>query len=876
MSTPIDRTDSAATPNTAQSNPVKRRKADTVDVFLSQAGFSPDGESFFAALARFLAQSLQMDFVSICRLAGVPLTAVPLSSWADGQFHDYPAYRLQDTPGVPVLAQGLCCYADKVCQLFPNDGVLNFLQAESYVGITLKGHTGQAIGLITVAGRSKLINPIHAEATLARVALRAAGELERLDAAAVLHTSETRFRSLVENIPNIAVQGYAKDGTVLFWNAACEKLYGYSPEDALGGNLLDLIIPTPMREGVKAAVEHMLDSGEPIPMGELQLRRKDGSMVDVLSSHALVTPANQPAEMFCLDFDLTERKQSEAKLQLAASVFQHAREGIIITDSQGCILDVNDTFTRITGYCRDDVVGRNASLFNSGRQEPAFYAVMGQALNEQGHWSGEIWNKRKDGEIIAVMVTTSAVRDTQGITQQYVALFSDVTAIKANESMLDRMAHFDALTGLPNRLLLGDRLHQGMAQATRRGETLAVVFLDLDGFKAINDRLGHEAGDLVLIAVANRMKQALREVDTLARIGGDEFVAVLPNLTDPLAGEPLLKRLMEAAAQPVSIGDQSVSITASVGMSFFPQAQDIAADQLLRQADQAMYQSKIAGKNRYQIFDAAHDNHLRDSHESLKRIGLAVEKREFVLHYQPKVNMRTGKVIGAEALIRWQHPEKGLLSPATFLPLIEDHPLAVTVGEWVINAALIQVALWQAQGLDMPVSVNIGARQLQQTDFVDHLRGILAAHPAVPQGKLELEVLETSALEDIAQVSQVIEACTAMGVMFALDDFGTGYSSLTYLKRLRVALLKIDQSFVRDMLEDPDDLAILEGVIGLAAAFKRKVIAEGVETAAHGSLLLKLGCELAQGYGIARPMPADQLPAWVVSWRPDPSWSDPL
>jgi EAL domain-containing protein (putative c-di-GMP-specific phosphodiesterase class I) len=298
------------------------------------------------------------------------------------------------------------------------------------------------------------------------------------------------------------------------------------------------------------------------------------------------------------------------------------------------------------------------------------------------------------------------------------------------------------------------------------------------------------------------------------------------------------------------------------------------ADQLLRQADQAMYQAKLAGKNRYHLFDAEQDRSVRGHHESQDRVQHALQAGEFMLYYQPKVNMRTGKVVGAEALIRWQHPEQGLLLPAAFLPVIENHPLAVDIGEWVIHTALTQMELWHADGLDIPVSVNVGARQLQQPDFVDRLRAILAAHPGIQPSCLELEVLETSALEDVAGVSRVIETCRDMGVMFALDDFGTGYSSLTYLKRLPASLLKIDQSFVRDMLDDPDDLAILEGVIGLATAFRRNVIAEGVETLEHGALLLQLGCDQAQGYGIARPMPAHHMPAWCVAWRPDAAWGD--
>jgi diguanylate cyclase (GGDEF)-like protein len=466
------------------------------------------------------------------------------------------------------------------------------------------------------------------------------------------------------------------------------------------------------------------------------------------------------------------------------------------------------------------------------------------------------------------------VRDADGRPLQYVALFSDITTLKEHQHQLEHIAHYDALTNLPNRVLLADRLQQAIVQAHRRNNQLAVAYLDLDGFKSINDQHGHKVGDQVLIAVAARMRQALREGDTLSRLGGDEFVAVLSDLDDVAASLPLLTRLLAAAAQVVQFEGLELHVTASIGVTFYPQVDEIDADQLMRQADQAMYQAKLAGKNRYQIFDATHDIHLREFHESLEGIRYAFDRNEFVLHYQPKVNMRTGQVVGAEALIRWQHPSRGLLEPSKFLPVIENHPLAIAVGEWVIETALTQMDRWDAEGLQLPVSVNIGARQLQQANFVDRLRSLLADHPNMRYGNLTLEVLETSALEDIALVSQVIESCNQIGVQFALDDFGTGYSSLTYLKRLRVSMLKIDQSFVRDMLEDPDDLAILQGVIGLAAAFKRDVIAEGVETVEHGTLLLQLGCELAQGYGIARPMPATEMPNWAANWIPDSAWTE--
>jgi diguanylate cyclase (GGDEF)-like protein/PAS domain S-box-containing protein len=570
--------------------------------------------------------------------------------------------------------------------------------------------------------------------------------------------------------------------------------------------------------------------------------------------------------------DITTRKQAEEDLKLAASVFSHAREGIMITRADGTIVNVNEAFERITGYTREEALGQTPRLLNSGRQSPAFYTDLWRDLLAQGYWYGEVWNRRKNGEVYAEMQTISMVRDAQGQPQHYVSLFSDITASKEHQRQLEHIAHFDALTSLPNRVLLADRLHQAVSQCQRRGQLLAVAYLDLDGFKAINDSFGHDAGDQLLMAVSARMRDTLRDGDTLARIGGDEFVAVLVDLSDVGACVPLLTRLLAAASQTLQVGEHKLQVSASLGVTFYPQSDDVEAEQLLRQADQAMYQAKTAGKNRFHIFDAEQDRSARGHHESLEHIRRALVQQEFVLFYQPKVNVRTGQVIGAEALIRWQHPQQGLLAPGMFLPVIENHPLAVDIGEWVLHTALTQMELWHSQGLDLPVSVNVGARQLQQPDFVSRLAEILAQHPQVRPSCLELEVLETSALGDIAGVSQVIETCRAMGVMFALDDFGTGYSSLTYLKRLPVTLLKIDQSFVRDMLADPDDLAILQGVIGLAQAFHRQVIAEGVETRAHGARLLELGCELAQGYGIARPMPAVSMPLWVGNWHTQAVW----
>lgn len=566
------------------------------------------------------------------------------------------------------------------------------------------------------------------------------------------------------------------------------------------------------------------------------------------------------------------RHARDADARLAATVFTHAREGIIITDPAGAIVEANQAFADLSGYAISELIGRNPRMLGSGRHPPDFFHNLWADLGEKGHWYGEIWNRNKQGEVFAVMVTIGTVFDLRGRVRHYVGLFSDITLQKAHEQQLEHIAHYDALTGLTNRVLLGDRLRQAMMQCRRRSRQMAVVFIDLDGFKAVNDQHGHDCGDALLVAISSRMREALREGDTLARIGGDEFVALITDLSNAQSLEPMLERLLAVVAEPFRVREVSLQVSASVGVAMYPQHEELDGDQLLRQADQAMYAAKQAGKNRYHFFDVERDRDVRERIERNDRVQQGLKEGEFELYFQPKVNMRDGRVFGVEALLRWRHPEHGVILPGEFLHSFESTPLAVLLGEWVIEAALKQMAAWGARGLKLPVSVNISAQHLQSSGFVSRLSALLDRYPHVSPDLLELEILESSALEEIELACRVITECGRMGVQFSLDDFGTGYSSLSYLKRLPVACLKIDRSFVRDMLDDPDDLAILEGVIGLASAFKRQVIAEGVESERHGLHLLVLGCDIAQGYGIARPMPADQLEHWIGHWSLPASW----
>ena len=615
---------------------------------------------------------------------------------------------------------------------------------------------------------------------------------------------------------------------------------------------------------------------------EHRIRHRDGHWLWIQASGAVVShepQSGKPLRVCGTHQDITQRKQVEQSVReresLLSNILDNVDAYIYLKDTEGRYLFANRAIRELWHADMEQIVGQRDEKFFDAQSAAKIHRDDLRVLTkgETLHLEEETNTLSDSGGTSVYQTTKLPLRHDDGEIYALCGISVDITRQKKHQKELEYIAHYDALTHLPNRVLLSDRLKQAMAQAHRSQRQLAVVYLDLDGFKPINDQYGHQVGDELLKAVAVRMKQTLRQGDTIARLGGDEFVAVLIDYPAASEGEKLLKRLLEAVARPVRIHDLVLRVSASLGVTFFPQSEEQDADQLLRQADQAMYLAKVAGKSRYHFFDSELDRDTRGRHKSLERIGQALAQDEFELYYQPKVNMRSGKLIGVEALIRWQHPEQGLLAPGMFLPVIEGHMLDAALGNWVMESALAQLYEWQAQGLHLPISVNVSSIQLAQPGFVNHLRNLLTLHPGLEHGSLEVEILETSALKDIDEVSKIMLACRDIGVGFSLDDFGTGYSSLTYLKRLPVSHLKIDRSFVRDMLDDPDDLSILEGVIGLANAFGLPTIAEGVETVEHGNRLLQLGCELAQGYIIARPMPAAEIPAWVETWVPPASWT---
>lgn len=623
----------------------------------------------------------------------------------------------------------------------------------------------------------------------------------------------------------------------------------------------------------KDSIERHLRGEIPNHEVEIRCRTKAGGWRWILSCGRIVAWDEQgsPLLMSGTHTDITERKILEQAQKEAAVVFESSYEGIMVVNPDNIIVKVNAAFSRITGYSAEEAIGQPTSLLSSGQHDEAFYQAMWHSVHEHDFWRGEVWNKRKNGEVYAELLSISTVRNAQGELLHYVGLFSDITQLKAHEFELDRVAHYDPLTGVPNRRLLSDRLHQAIIRSVRHHKSCAICFLDLDNFKAINDRYGHEVGDQLLIGVTHHLQSVLRNEDTISRIGGDEFVILLADIHSAEECTLILDRLMAAIGESVSASGIQISISASIGVTLYPEDNE-DPDTLLRHADQAMYQAKEAGKNRYQLFDPESDRKAQTHRKYLETMHQSLLNQEFVLFYQPKVDLDDGRVIGVEALIRWQHPELGLLTPADFLPHLHGSHLETTFGEWVISTAMAQAATWHKAGLQMTVSVNVSANHLLQPGFFAHLQATLAQHPEVKPEHFELEVLESAAIADMEQAIGILLDCRQLGIHFALDDFGTGYSSLTYLRKLPIDTLKIDQSFVRDMLTDNDDLGIVEGVIQLANVFHRQVIAEGVETMAHGKQLRLLGCHLVQGYGIARPMPASAIEEWCIQWHNDKPW----
>ena len=596
---------------------------------------------------------------------------------------------------------------------------------------------------------------------------------------------------------------------------------------------------------------------------EWEHRRLDGQpfLADVLMTRLEV---GKDLFLQVTVLDITKRKEAEAELRIAATAFE-AQEGMVITDANSVILRVNNAFTKVTGYTAEEAVGQTTRLLKSGRHDAPFYSSMWESIKNTGSWEGEIWNRRKNGEIYPEYLTITAVKDHNGSITNYVTTFNDITSSKAAVDEIKHLAFFDPLTRLPNRRLLLDRLKQAFASSARNGSTGALLFIDLDNFKTLNDTLGHGIGDQLLQLVAQRLETCVREGDTVARLGGDEFVVILEDLsknTSEAAAwtEVLGNRILSTLSQPYQLAGHEYLSTPSIGATLFSDHQQ-TQEELLKQADIAMYQAKKGGRNTMRFFDPQMQDTINTRAALESELRKALENREFHLYYQIQVD-DSHKPLGAEVLIRWIHPERGLVSPAQFIPLAEETGLILPIGQWVLEAACDQIYAWQQDELtrDLVLAVNVSAKQFLQADFVAQVGAALQRHIINPR-LLKLELTESLLMSNVEHIVNTMNILKDMGILFSLDDFGTGYSSLQYLKQLPLDQLKIDQSFVRDIATDDSDKAIVRTIVAMAHSLKLKVIAEGVETEEQREYLLKKGCTHYQGYLFGKPIPIDQFEA---------------
>ena len=560
-----------------------------------------------------------------------------------------------------------------------------------------------------------------------------------------------------------------------------------------------------------------------------------------------------------LQAEIAERERAEEGLRLSAKVFENTVEGVIITDAETNILAVNRAFSQVTGYQEEEIKQLTPRVLQSGRHDPEFYTKVWESLKQSGQWVGEIWNKRKNGEIYPEWLSIAAVRDNAGIIRNYVGVFSDITEIKQSQERLDFLAHHDPLTSLPNRLLFSHRLVHSIELARRKERQFAVLFIDLDHFKDVNDTLGHELGDRLLQKVARHLGEHLRACDTVARMGGDEFILLLDEVEAPRYAAAIAEKILGLLSQTFTIEGYEIYISASIGVSFYP-ADGEDGNTLIKNADTAMYYAKSQGRNSYHFYAPQMSQYARERIHLESLLRRSIERGELSLHYQPQVDLASGQLVGAEALVRWNSPELGVVSPTRFIPIAEEIGFISTLGEWVLLTACQQMKEWDAHGFELPsMAVNLSVKQLERGDVGAAVARILE-ETGLSCERLEMEVTESSIMKSERTLS-CLNDLRALGVKLALDDFGTGYSSLSHLRRLPIQKLKIDRSFVTDVSGDPSREAIVRAVIALATALGLSTLAEGIETDAEAQFLRQEGCQLAQGDLFSRPLPPDELMA---------------
>jgi diguanylate cyclase (GGDEF)-like protein/PAS domain S-box-containing protein len=666
------------------------------------------------------------------------------------------------------------------------------------------------------------------------------------------------LRDLINSLPELVAYKNIQ-GVYLNCNQAFEELVGLSEAEIIGKTDRDLF-PLEVQEALQNQDHQTLKSNETSYL-ETWLNYPNGQRVwfEIIKTPFHTSNGNLLG-ILSTSRDITLRKQSEEKLKQAAQVLENSSEAICITSAETEILAVNKAFTQITGFTKDEAVGNKVSrLLKSGKHGPSFYKSMWDGLNNVGHWQGEVWNKRKNGEIYPEWLNISVIRDDKtGVVTHYLAIFSDISAHKRNEQRLAYLAHYDDLTGLPNRTLFREKVERALLHARQYQTKLAVLFLDLDRFKYINDTWGHAIGDLLLRDVANRLVECVRKQDTIARLGGDEFTAVLENIEDTKEVAEIAQRILDAFRPQFFLHGHETFITTSIGISLYPN-DGCDADTLLKNADAAMYRAKEGGKNDYQFFALEMNEHARQRLILETQLRHALGRGEFQLYYQPQMHLASGHITGAEVLLRWMHPEVGIVTPHTFIPLAEETGLVVEIGEWVLYKACLQHREWRESGKPiLRLAVNLSSRQFKQDNLAQNIIRIIKDTDMDPT-LLELELTESVLMQDADAAAEILRELKSIGIQLAIDDFGTGYSSLNYLRRFPLDKLKIDKSFIHDIPEKIEDMTIAKTIVSLARNLHLGVIAEGVENKSQLAFLKSLKCDEVQGYLIGHPVSSDEF-----------------
>ncbi|HCP79067.1 putative bifunctional diguanylate cyclase/phosphodiesterase [Marinobacter sp. UBA2498] len=683
--------------------------------------------------------------------------------------------------------------------------------------------------------------------------LETATALQNLE---TLDGPEALFRALAEN----AVIGVyiVREARFVYVNSKLLDMLGYERDEMLHQMTITNIVAHDERHFVASNIKRAL-SGEVREIHyERKARCKDGSYIDVEVFGSCMTLAGE-AVMVGLMLDMSPHKAEEASTSLMSLVYKHSSEAMVITDVNGVIITVNPAFSDITGYALDEVIGHRLSILSSGRHNENFYKAMWEALLKTGHWRGEIWNRRKSGDEYVERLSIDTSYNDDGSVRCRVGVFSDITQKKRTEEVVWRQANYDHLTGLPNRKLMEERLKTGQARAARVDTRLAFIFLDLDAFKEVNDSLGHDMGDKVLRQVAHRLVRSVRESDTVARFGGDEFVIVMGGVVSDDMVQRTCQAVLHNLGKPYRLKDTVVYLSASAGVAVYPDHAS-NAEALMQNADLAMHEAKEAGRGQLRFYDPDMQYAARERRRLSKDLLVALDNKELVLYYQPVVDLKTHRLVKAEALIRWKHPEKGFVSPDQFIPFAEDSGMIIAIGEWVFRTAADQLLDWHRRGFtQLQVGLNVSPVQfceegLNATEWITYL-----AKRGLPGSAIVVELTERMLIDAYNGTSEKLLAFRHAGIQVALDDFGTGYSSLAYLRKLDIDLLKIDQSFVRNLSSHVEDLALCEAIVVMAHKLGLKVIAEGVETADQRDLLADIGCDYGQGYLFSRPIPADEF-----------------